>query len=411
MQRQMKMKPRFFSLLTTMIILGLGAIYVPELLGSFLSNYGYIRLVSQMIRITEELPGTGGVVVNQLADCSGSQPTGQSRIYFEAARMLSPDSVSANRGAGIALLVDGNCSAAIIEFQNVLRLAPRDQMAWFWLGKAYYDDGQNLQAINAWKRLNGSGMKDYFINLSWGEFLQGQSMEGIKWLEWAVDLDPQDSEARYHIGLIWLGQESFREARSALEDALAYNPNHAGVASALAQTYWREGDVSMAYVWAIRANELQSRDVETYIILCDYSMTRDVDEASRWCNMAVSRFPDSVWPWIYRGQFYYTMNFDEEALNDVRHAQILAPYNIEARLLGGRILTRMAHWSEAVDEYQTIIGIDPTHVAANCELAAIYWTVSLADQAYVAYQTCVSLDPSNATAQQRLEALQDGKDK
>lgn len=391
-----------------MIALGSVVIYAPQLLGGLLSNYEYIRLARQLVRITEEQSAIGRVVVNQLADCSGVQPKGQSRISFEAAQELSPGLVSANKGEGIALLLSGNCNAAIVQFQNVLRLAPGDRMGSFWLGKAYYDNNQNLEALNAWKRGNGIGLKDYFFMLGWNEFLLGHSKEGIRWLEWAVNLDPQDSEARYRIGLIWLKDGSLQRAENVLKAAFSYDSNHAGIASALAQVYSRDGEWNLAYVWANRAIELQTHDVEAYLVLCSYFLNgKSLNQALLWCDEAVNRFPDSLWPWIYRGDVFYKMNGDEKALADIRHAEILAPRNIEARLWGGRILTRMERWSEAVDEYQTIIGIDPAHVGANCELAAVYWTADLPEQAYTAYETCVSLDPTNGVALQRLEALRE----
>lgn len=155
--------------------------------------------------------------------------------------------------------------------------------------------------------------------------------------ERAIELDPNDPNARriYAYSLIWVGRRT--EAIEQLEQAVALNPNLSGAYFELAGLYRAEAGQSEnptrareLYALAIATYEqilaMQPENARAYLRLCDaYFEARENVRASDYCAEALNINPEYAQAWASFGQTQYSRRNYEGAIESFQNCVRFAP--------------------------------------------------------------------------------------
>jgi len=351
-------------------ILCLGLFLTSELVPRLISNDHDIHFMVSLMR-SDLPPLSQDAVFRSTIDCSPPKVVSIPDKNLPKSLMGQFRSNELfNRVPAIVQLRQGDCYDAINSLANIIDHNPNDQIARFWLGKAYFAAEQDELALQTWQ--NVDNLESYLVDLGWRLYLQHNVEEGLKYLLWATHVDP----------------------------------NRGPAASFLAYIYWDEGQSATAYEWSIRADQLGASDQMVYIGPCRYFLWSKIDlqKASHWCDLGLEHFPNSAWLWHLRGWIYLQINNPEKALFNFQNARSIDPNNLDAHLMAGRLLAK-TNIPAAIEAYQAVLGVDPNHTVAVCELADIYG-VDQPDKARAYYWECLKLNPSNIHAKERLQSLE-----
>lgn len=101
---------------------------------------------------------------------------------------------------------------------------------------------------------------------------------------------------------------------------------------------------------------------------------------------------------INLGVVHGAMNQNTEAEAHFLRAIQLAPVNDEAHYFYGRWLLNIGRVSDAVQQLQTAVDLNPTRLSVFDMLASAYWAAGNADKAHETAVKALTLDPSDAAA-------------
>jgi tetratricopeptide (TPR) repeat protein len=221
---------------------------------------------------------------------------------------------------------------------------------------------------------------DYFFNLGYAYWLQGEAESAIYWLREAVRRDPTDGEAHYVLGAA-LAVGGGTSGEAAREKELARR---------LSSTF-EEWDKRPTAEQIPRGLERlkPSLDVPRRIAMAATGQ-RDQDELVRFH--------------LDRGRRLFEQNNDREALMELNRALFLSPYQAEAQLLTGRIRLRAGQVDEAIDALKISLWSHETaeaHVALGEALLAAEDFAGAREEA----ERAIEMNPSLDSARRLLDRI------
>jgi tetratricopeptide (TPR) repeat protein len=175
--------------------------------------------------------------------------TGSRQIAEQAAKIAS-DHFDAQFTLGRALYGSGDTTSAIAAFRRAVTLRPDDRRALFFLGTALERSGDTSEAINTYRQLISKHPRAAEGHLGLGILLVrgtgNQVNEGIKELEQAVALDPNQYEARASLGRALVAKGRALESIAHLVRAAELAPDNPEPHFQLSQAYRRLGKHDLA---------------------------------------------------------------------------------------------------------------------------------------------------------------------
>lgn len=165
------------------------------------------------------------------------------------------------RAAELALR-NGDHALAVDYAQRAAQAAPSDPQLWFLLGYAARLDAKYQLAVDAYER---------------GLRLNPSATEGLSGLAQTYSV---------------MGRTG--DAERLLTQLLASNPRRKDDALLLGDLYIRSGDYSSALTWLNRAEQVQSSARSELLIALCYQHMRQLDQASRYLELAKKRDPNNL---------------------------------------------------------------------------------------------------------------------
>jgi tetratricopeptide (TPR) repeat protein len=177
-------------------------------------------------------PGTASELASLLRSGSSAQDAGdpdEAAAIYARAVALSPDSVEAQLGLGIAQYNKGDRDVAIATLTRLLPLAPRNVEVHYHLGLAYGEKGEHEQAISRYReaaRLS-PGDPRALVGLGISLSEKGLHDEAIATYREAIGSRPAYPEAHYNLGVSLSSKQQDREAIRSLKEAIRLDPTYA----------------------------------------------------------------------------------------------------------------------------------------------------------------------------------------
>ncbi|UCD84226.1 MAG: tetratricopeptide repeat protein [Deltaproteobacteria bacterium] len=124
--------------------------------------------------------------------------------------------------------LSGSLEMALARYQEVLKLDPRHEDTYFWLGDVYYQQEQFYESEKQYRiilQLNSSSARAY---LGWGKVLSrlGRNDLAITQYQKAIELDPSYAEPYYILGNLFQQREQVFKAIDSYRNAVKRDPGH-----------------------------------------------------------------------------------------------------------------------------------------------------------------------------------------
>ena len=244
----------------------------------------------------------------------------------------------------------------------------------FTYGVALFQRGYLEQAAASFQQVIAAkpNEPEAYYNLGTLYLRKNALAEARQYLEQTVKLRPNYPEAWNNLGMIAAQQGQSDDAIRNFRESLLLRPDYAIALLNLGNVYRREGNFAQAEKLLKRALELEPENPEVnYNLGMLYARQEQLPVASQYLERAVSLRPD--YP---------------DALNNL-----------------GVFFVREERYSEAEDKFKTCIRVAPTFDQGYLNLARLYVILKEKDKAREVLQILLQQQPQHKLAQQALQML------
>ncbi|MEK7822466.1 MAG: tetratricopeptide repeat protein, partial [Planctomycetota bacterium] len=231
----------------------------------------------------------------------------------------------------------------------------------------------------------------------------------------ALELDPQQPGAYEGLGLVFMAQGKWEEARSSLEKALAVMGvglseekflRKAEVRSALAQVYSQLGKGDMAIHQWLETAELRLKEIQRLDELGLACFDKgDLQQAFFYWQKSLALEPSLAVAYERLGQLYTRKEMLEEALLVYRNAAGLyrkTDKKAQMYFQLGNLHYDRGELEEAISEYRRAVEMEPEMALAYTRLGRMYSKKGFFEKAEKEHKKALELDPKLAEVHKNL---------
>lgn len=186
-------------------------------------------------------------------------------VEFREVLRIAPLDADGGHNLGNALARQGRLGEAVAQFQGLLLMYPEHARAHYDLGNALARQGDLENALIHFRQALRYSPRDASAHYNAGRILleQRQFEEAMDHFRQALRIDATHMKARYYLAVALAGQGDFKAADKEFREALRIEPNlaeaHAGLARALS-AQGKKDEAVQHYQEAVRLLTLQSRN-------------------------------------------------------------------------------------------------------------------------------------------------------
>jgi tetratricopeptide (TPR) repeat protein len=331
---------------------------------------------------------------------------------------------------------------AVIEYQNVLRIAPANAHAIRQLGLAHYQVGDLEPALAHLRKAQELGPADAPVQLKLGTiyFRIRQPEKAREQATAVLAREPNDLEAlalwsaaattprdidaamrhlerarpglrdkaRFHLILAGLHARNRNAAAAerALKDATEAEPASAEAQAALGEFYASRGDLAQAERALRVAVERDPTGWRARVALADVHIrARKSDEARRILVETTEKAPEYFPAWARLSDLAFTEGRYDESLKMIEVILQRNPSSVDARFLRARTYLAMRRTNDAVQDLQKVVEYDSKFAPAHYLLALADLQLGNTQQARGRLNEAIGIDPNFTDAILRLAEL------
>ena len=237
-------------------------------------------------------------------------------------------------------------------------------------------------------------------------FQHGYLDQAAETFKQVIAARPNQSEAYYNLGTLYLRRNAYSEARTNLEQAVKLRRNYPEAWNNLGMLSAQEGNVEQAVQDLQQALALRPGYATALINLGNLLRRRkSLEEAAMLLTRALELSPEDPEANYSLGMLYGQQDQLSRASEYLQRALSLRPDYPDARNNLGVVLVRAKQYSEAEQQFRSCIQISPGYDQAYLNLARLYVMLNDKDQARKVLQDLLRLQPQHAMARQALEML------
>ena len=390
-------------------------------------------------------------LIRQAKALTASNPS-DARKLLETAISLDPNHFEAV--FELAKLLDQvkDFPAAIEQYQNALRLNPKDTGVHFQLASLYLSQGNYDQALGYFescRALSPPNKDEVLVDMGIIYAKKNDPMQAIGLFQEALAFNQRNEPARKHLkestgALVSLAKEQLptdpATARKMLEKALSLDPNQYEASVELARLLDQKKDYQAAIEQYQNALRLNPKDAGTHFQLASLYLSQgNYDQALKnfeSCKALSPSNKDEVL--VNMGIIYAKKNDPMQAVGLFKEALDLNPGNetgrmhlkestdtlvsqakeqsqanpaaarkmlekalsldpnrYEASVELARLLDQKKDYQAAIAQYQNALRLNPSDAGVHFQLASLYLSQGNYDQALKTFESCKALSPSN----------------
>jgi Flp pilus assembly protein TadD/peroxiredoxin len=237
-------------------------------------------------------------------------------------------------------------------------------------------------------------------------FQHGYLDQAAESFQQAISVNPEDAEAYYNLGTLYLRSNNFSEARRYLEGTVKLRPNYPEAWNNLGMLDAQEGQTDQAIRKFQQSLQLRPDYAVSLVNLGNlYRRQRSFEEAERLLSRALQIEPEDPEVNYSLGMLYAQQDEVPRASQYLEKAVSLRPDYPDALNNLGVLFVREQHYSQAEDEFKTCIQAAPNFDQAYLNLARLYVTLNDRQKAREVLQALLRQQPQHKMAQQALEML------
>ncbi len=217
---------------------------------------------------------------------------------------------------------------------------------------------------------------------------------------------PNDPEAYYNLGTLYLRKNDLAESRRYLEQTLQLRPDYSEALNNLGMIAVQQNQPDAAIHNFKQSLSLRPDYTVALLNLGNlYRHQGNNSEAAELLNRAVSLEPENPEANYSLGMLYARQNDFARAIELLQEAARVRPDYAEAWNNLGVIFVRRSRNTEAEQSFQTCIQVAPNFDQAYLNLANLYMLSNDKEKARQILQSLLRLQPNHKLAQQALEML------
>jgi Flp pilus assembly protein TadD/peroxiredoxin len=237
-------------------------------------------------------------------------------------------------------------------------------------------------------------------------FQHGYLDQAAESFKQAISANPDDAEARYNLGTLYLRRNNFPEARRYLEQTVKLRPNYPEAWNNLGMLDAQEGQADKAIRNFQQSLQLRPDYAVSLVNLGNlYRRQKSFDEAEKVLIRALEIEPEDPEVNYSLGMLYAQQDEVPRASQYLEKAVSLRPDYPDALNNLGVLFVREQHYSEAEEKFKTCIQAAPNFDQAYLNLARLYVILNDKRKAREVLQALLRQQPQNVMAQQALEML------
>lgn len=368
----------------------LGMVYAAEKKGADAS-----RAFQEAVRLN---PGSAAARTNLAVSLGRIGKAQQAEAEFRRAVQLAPNDFETNRDFGELYAHDGKIQEAIPYLAKAQQLRPNSYGNGYDLALAYDKAGRLKEARQEITQLlELKKTAELYDLLGEVDEQSGDYIASANDYQTAAHLDPS-VQYIFDWGSEFLLHHTWTPAIEVFSTGLKRYPNSAPLAIGLGLALYWHGDYKGAVKALMRATDLAPADPHPYFFL-----NRAYPRAPGEINEVTARFArfERLCPLDSNAAYYYAMSLwkqKETALSDpnlsepeslLKKAVRLDPSYAEARAALGNLYSRQRDYSNAVEEYQRALEINPKITDVYYRLGEAYVHLGkkqLAEKEFAAHQ-------------------------
>jgi len=217
---------------------------------------------------------------------------------------------------------------------------------------------------------------------------------------------PDDAEAYYNLGTLYLTRNSLPDARKNLEQAVKLRPEYAEAWNNLGMVSAGQGNETEAIEDFQKC--LQFRPTYVTGLLNFGNLLRrkgDFAGAQNMFGRALEVNPEDADANYSMGMLYVRQNQLQQAWKYLERAAVLRPSNADALNNLGVLLVRLEKYPEAKEKFETCIQVAPSFDQGYLNLARLYLLLDEKEKARETLETLLRLQPDHKLARQTLEMI------
>ena len=309
-----------------------------------------------------------------------NQQLSQARTGFADLLARNPDHIQGGLGLGGLLIRLGETTAAIPVLERVAATDPHNPAPHYLLAQAYAGSDRPAAARRAQGRFQQLSAAERHLNQGNIYIRQGAWDKAIDSLKRALASDSTSVDIRLRLASVYAQQKRFADARAALEQILARNPDGSTeLAEVHRDAYIMLGDLYL--------HEGKSKEAATHFV---HSLALDPDSFAGAYGLGRARFKS--------GDF-------AGAIAALHQALARGPDHRDAHYALGLAYVRQANYRDAHTHFARSIALDPDHAESHYGLALILMQQGQREQARQALQKVLALAPGHQRARAKLGEL------
>jgi Flp pilus assembly protein TadD/peroxiredoxin len=238
-------------------------------------------------------------------------------------------------------------------------------------------------------------------------FQHGFLNEAAQSFKQVIANKPDEPEAYYNLGTLYLRQHQPDEARAYLEQAIRLKPSHAEAWNNLGMLAAEAGNLDAAEESFKKSLALRPSYTVALINLANlFRRQKSFSQAEELLNRALQLEPDNPEANYSLGMLYAQQDEVSRGEKYLEKAVALRPGYQDALNNLGVLLVREQRYSEAEAKFQSCIEQNPAYDQAYMNLARLYVIENDKAKAKAVLQSLLKQQPQHKMAQQALEMLE-----
>jgi len=237
-------------------------------------------------------------------------------------------------------------------------------------------------------------------------FQHGYLEQAAASFQQVIAAKPQEPEAYYNLGTLYLRKNALPDARRYLEQTVKLRPDYPEAWNNLGMVAGQEGQTDEAIRNFQQSLSLRPGYVTAMLNLGNlYRRQGAVDEAEKLLNRALELEPDNPETNYSLGMLYARRDQLLRASNYLEKAVDLRPDYPDALNNLGVLFVRQQNYPEAKERFETCIRVAPNYDQAYLNLARLYVVLNDKAKAREVLMALLRQQPQHKLAQQALEML------
>jgi tetratricopeptide (TPR) repeat protein len=237
-------------------------------------------------------------------------------------------------------------------------------------------------------------------------FQRGYLDEAAESFKQVIAAKPQEAEAYYNLGTLYLRKNDFDQARQYLQQTVKLRPTHAEAWNNLGMLAAQTGQIEEAVRDFQQSLSIKPNYATALLNLGHlYRRAHNFSEAEDLLARAVEAEPDNPEANYNLGMLYAQQNQFPKASEYFERALTLRPEYPDALNNLGVLLVRQGRYADAQEKFENCIHVAPNLDQGYLNLARLYAMMNNKEKARSVLQDLLQRQPENKFAQQSLEML------